>query len=336
MIDGANLPAGLVADANGLGDLKRAARDNSPETIKQVARQFEAIFMNMMLKSMREASPQESPFDNEQSKMFTGMLDQQLSAQLASKGLGLADVLARQLTQGPSPVAAPGQEQSFNPPGQVDSRLPSSPMGASNSPQTRALQLFEAIRTAILDNQSATGTSALMATPDASLPASIKPSQTDTPESINSFLQRMSRQAEAASAKSGIPTNWLLGQAALETGWGKKEIQKPDGTPSYNLFGIKAGSSWEGKVVEAVTTEYINGSKQKRVEKFRAYDSYAESFTDFARLMQNNPRFSTAIAQAQRGQSHEQYALALQQAGYATDPAYANKLSQVIRRLNES
>lgn len=335
MIDGVNLPAGLVADANGLGELKRAARDNSPETIKQVARQFEAIFMNMMLKSMREASPQESPFDNEQSKMFTGMLDQQLSAQLASKGLGLADVLARQLTQGQGSVPVAGQELTLSTQPQGNGTVPASPVSTTSTPQTRAMRLFEAMHAAMPETARTTGTSAVLQ-PENSATASVKSNQTDTPESINSFLQRMSRHAESASAKSGIPTNWLLGQAALETGWGKKEIQKPDGTPSYNLFGIKAGSNWEGKVVEAVTTEYSNGSKQKRVEKFRAYDSYAESFTDFARLMQNNPRFSTAIAQAQRGQSHEQYAQALQQAGYATDPAYANKLTQVIKRVNES
>jgi len=202
--------------------------------------------------------------------------------------------------------------------------------------QARAVQLFEAMYASTPAREAATTPSARMPQAETSPSASGKSSASDAPESINSFLQRMSRHAESASASSGIPANWLLGQAALETGWGKKEIQKPDGTPSHNLFGIKAGSNWEGKVVEAVTTEYINGSKQKRVEKFRAYDSYAESFTDFARLMQNNPRFGSAIAQAQRGVNHEQYAQALQQAGYATDPAYASKLSQVIRRVNES
>ncbi len=127
-----------------------------------------------------------------------------------------------------------------------------------------------------------------------------------------------------------MPSHLMLGQAALETGWGKKEIKAADGTPSFNLFGIKATGNWQGKVVEATTTEYINGFKQKRIEKFRAYDSYAESFKDFANMMKSNPRYQQVVANTH---NIEHYAQAMQNAGYATDPAYAKKLASVIQKV---
>jgi peptidoglycan hydrolase FlgJ len=127
-----------------------------------------------------------------------------------------------------------------------------------------------------------------------------------------------------------MPANYMLGQAALETGWGRKEITGRDGTNSHNLFGIKATGGWKGKVVETVTTEYIDGVKQKRVEKFRAYDSYAESFKDFANLIQNNPRYQSVMENIN---SIGGYARAMQNSGYATDPKYANKLASVINKI---
>jgi flagellar protein FlgJ len=125
----------------------------------------------------------------------------------------------------------------------------------------------------------------------------------------------------------------MLGQAALESGWGKRELKGADGTPSNNLFGIKATGNWSGKVVEAVTTEYVNGIKQKRIEKFRAYDSYADSFKDFANLMRNNTRYENVMANLDNVQG---YAKAMQKAGYATDPNYAEKLTSVIKKVSSS
>ncbi len=123
----------------------------------------------------------------------------------------------------------------------------------------------------------------------------------------------------------------MLGQAALESGWGKREIKATDGTSSNNLFGIKATGNWDGKVVEATTTEYINGVKQKRIEKFRAYDSYTDSFKDFANLMRNNPRYENVMANLD---NVNEYTQAMQKSGYATDPNYATKLNSVIRKLS--
>ena len=148
---------------------------------------------------------------------------------------------------------------------------------------------------------------------------------------MQAFRDTMSRHAESASRASGIPASFMMGQAALESGWGRRQITASDGTPSYNLFGIKATGGWQGKVVETVTTEYIDGKPQKRVEKFRAYDSYAESFQDFARLISNSPRYEKVMANLDDVQ---RYAGAIQNAGYATDPAYADKLVSVVRRLS--
>jgi len=150
----------------------------------------------------------------------------------------------------------------------------------------------------------------------------------DVPAHVEAFVQRLLPHAQAASAGTGIPARFMLGQAALETGWGKAEIRGADGQNSHNLFGIKAGAGWKGKTVDIVTTEYVNGRPQKQVETFRAYDSYADSFRDYANLLRSNARYQNVIAQ---GRDAAGFAQGLQQAGYATDPAYASKLMGVIR-----
>lgn len=319
MINSADLSGKVAFDANGLNNLKQAAKENSPEAIKGVAKQFEAIFMNMMLKSMREASPQDNPFDNEQSRTFTSMLDQQLSSNLASKGLGLADVLARQLSK--SGYAATNTMQqavtdesaisgSHLQGGSALIRNPLSPINA------KTLEPKSLENKTLQSNHLPSETNLISNKPLSS--------------SASEFQTRMAQHAEAASRATGVPAHLMLGQAALESGWGKREIKAADGTPSNNLFGIKATGNWDGKVVEATTTEYINGIKQKRIEKFRAYDSYADSFKDFANLMRSNPRYEKVMANLQDVNG---YAQAMQKAGYATDPQYASKLASVIQKV---
>jgi len=322
MINGADLSGNIAFDANGLNGLKNAAKENSPEAIKGVAKQFEAIFMNMMLKSMREASPQDNPFDNEQSRTFTSMLDQQLSSNLASKGLGLADVLARQLSKGNNPISN-SMEQA------VTDVQPTTGYGAQSNP--------------IISNPLSPANSKVIAsTQDYKAPLEYKDTPTETAlinnkvdtkpltDGAAEFKNRMAKHAAEASRTSGVPAHLMLGQAALESGWGKRELKGADGTPSNNLFGIKATGGWDGKVVEATTTEYIHGIKQKRIEKFRAYDSYADSFKDFAKMMSNNPRYDKVMANLDDVHG---YAQAMQNAGYATDPHYASKLASVIQKV---
>ena len=299
MIDSADLSGKLALDANNLDRLKRAAHDNSPAALKAAASQFEALFVNMMLKSMRAATPQDGPFDNEQSRTFTAMLDQQLSQDIASRGIGLADVLARQLSR----VSGLGE---------ADAPLPPAIMRPAPAPQRSASASPLGIAAAAVEQAA----------------SKIARGVSDT---VQAFRDTMSRHAESASRASGIPASFMMGQAALESGWGRRQITGSDGTPSYNLFGIKATGGWQGKVVETVTTEYIDGKPQKRVEKFRAYDSYAESFQDFARLISNSPRYEKVMANLDDVQ---RYAGAIQNAGYATDPAYADKLVSVVRRLS--
>ena len=173
-----------------------------------------------------------------------------------------------------------------------------------------------------------------VATPASSTPAvSTAPTAamgtTAAPASVSQsgFVQRMNAIASRVEQDSGIPSGFMIGQAGLESGWGKHQARMADGSPSHNLFGIKAGSGWTGKVAEVTTTEYVNGQPQKTVAKFRAYDSYEASFRDFARLINQNPRY--AQARQQTG-SVVAYASGLQRAGYATDPAYASKLTQTI------
>lgn len=312
MIDATDLSGKLAFDANSLNKLKNSAKENSPESIKEVAKQFEAVFINMVMKSMRAASPQDSPFDNEQSRTFTAMLDQQLSANLANKGVGLAEVLTRQLTKA-SHGAVDAMEQAVSGDSDVTN---ADTLGVSN------------VMPNLLKESGYTQKPAMVPTTTPMINSLVKPS--DLSGKAAEFHQRLSKHAVAASRETGMPANYMLGQAALETGWGRREIKSRDGTNSHNLFGIKATGGWKGKVVETTTTEYINGVKEKRVEKFRAYDSYADSFKDFAKLIQNNPRYQSVMANVD---SISGYARALQNSGYATDPQYANKLASVIHKV---
>jgi len=145
-----------------------------------------------------------------------------------------------------------------------------------------------------------------------------------------SFIDRLLPYARAAADATGIPARFILGQAALESAWGRKEIRGADGAPSFNLFGIKAGPGWTGKTVEIATTEYVDGVARKVVQTFRAYGSYAEAFADWAKLLTGSARYAKAVA---AGDDAAGFAQGLQSAGYATDPAYAEKLTKVLNHV---
>jgi len=294
-------------DVNGLTALKRQVRESSPEAIKVVAQQFEALFLQMVLKSMREATPHEGMFDSDQSRMYQSLLDQQLAQVLSAKGggTGLAAMIQKQLTRAnvdPQSLDALSGGLPFTPPPKAY-LLPGTPVplplpqgGGGNA-----------------------GISSL-----GSL-GSLPPAESAPPAS-REFVNRVWAHAYEASQATGIPAHFMVAQAALETGWGKSEPRFADGRPSYNLFGIKAGKSWNGAVVEASTSEYIDGAAQKQVERFRAYASYAESFRDYANLLNSNPRYAGVVG----SRDASAFARNLQQAGYATDPMYAAKLERII------
>ncbi|NLY65052.1 MAG: flagellar assembly peptidoglycan hydrolase FlgJ, partial [Alcaligenaceae bacterium] len=146
------------------------------------------------------------------------------------------------------------------------------------------------------------------------------------PQQVRDFIDTMAPAANAAAARSGIPASLILSQAALESGWGKREIKDENGQTSYNLFGIKATGNWDGKVVHIMTTEYINGVARKVQQPFRAYDSYEESFADYAALISNNKRYRHVLTAGNAQEAARQ----IQKAGYATDPQYANKLIRIM------
>ncbi len=307
MISQTDLSGKLALDTKGLDQLRQSAKANSPDALKTAATQFEALFLNMMMKSMREATPQEGMFDNQQTKMYTSMLDQQMSQNLAKRGVGLADVLIRQLSQSSAALAI-GAEQ----PG---------------PPAKEALSIPNLQDAAKYLRPTGSAATAPVAAPVAAMTETGR-AAAERPAHIRAFQDKLGAHADEASRATGVPAKFMLGQAALESGWGKREIKGADGSASHNLFGIKAGPGWKGKVAEAVTTEYVNGVPQTRVEKFRAYDSYADSFRDYAKLLTSNHRYEKVLASAQDASG---FAHGLQRAGYATDPHYATKLTRIIK-----
>jgi flagellar protein FlgJ len=290
----------LAADARSLESLKRAARDNPQAALKKVASQFEALFTQMLLKSMRDAMPRSGMFDSPAQAMYTGMLDQQLAGRVAQNGTGLAEVIAKQLSRTLGAQDRTADRGLRIAPGTA------APSGSALHPASKSTE------NAPTDQDSA--------------PAVRNP-QSAIPEDRSSFISRLWDEAQAAAKATGIAAKFILAQAAHESGWGKGEIKSADGMPTYNLFGIKAGANWTGRTVEVVTTEYEGGVARKVVEKFRAYDSYADAFRDWAGLMTASPRYAQVVAQ---GRNAAGFAYGLQRAGYATDPNYGAKLMRSI------
>jgi len=291
-----------IFDLNSLSALKRQTRSNDPAALKAAAQQFEALFLQTVLKSMRDATPTDGLFDSEQTRMYESLLDQQLSQVIATKGggTGLAAMIEKQLTR-PASTAVPR-----------DGGLPLKPAAQPHPLQTPAK--------AMPIGEEAQPARPLM--PPVTAPSSGAQS-VGTPRE---FINRIWPHAAAASQATGVPASFLAAQAALETGWGRAELRQADGQPSYNVFGIKAGQDWNGPTAEAVTTEYVNGLAQQRVERFRVYGSYAEAFDDYARLLATGSRYSEVMGATDAAS----FARGLQRAGYATDPAYADKLTRII------
>jgi flagellar protein FlgJ len=262
----------LAADGRNLNALKLQAGQKDPAAIKAAAKQFESLFMQELMKSMRQATMKSGMNDSEGEKLGTELLDQQFSVSMSGMPGGLSDLIARQLSQQTAGADA--------------GKLP---------PSTLSLQRG----------------------------ASAAP----TGSTSGDFVQQHKDAAAAVSQESGIPASFMLGQAGHETGWGRHQIRNKDGSSANNLFGIKAGAGWTGKVAEVTTTEYVNGQPRKMLQKFRAYDSTEDSFRDYAKLINENPRYAGA---RQHTASATAYASELKRAGYATDPAYASKLSRAI------
>ena len=287
-------------DFQGFSDLRRMAREDSPEAADMAARQFEALFIQMMLKSMRDAVPVDSGTDGDQTRFYRDMFDQQIALEMSrGEGIGMRESLLRELAPGSAGASAT-----------LDLAMPARRITTPG----RATSVGPAI------------------SPVAVSPASIESSAAQQgwrPESPESFIRELWPHAEAAGAALGVAPEVLLAQSALETGWGRHVIQHGDGDSSHNLFGIKADAGWDGPRVHVQTLEYVNGVPERQRAAFRSYDSPAASFTDYVDFLQRNPRYRQAL---ERVPDAEGYLRGLQEAGYATDPDYANKILDILNR----
>lgn len=329
-----HLSGQFALDLQGLQRLKQTAINAPNEGLEVAAKQFEAIFLQMVLKSMRETIPESGLLDNKRMRFYTDMLDKQWAQHLSGSGFGLAEQLINQLEgRGLVPGSIQGESLIAGIPrgtprvlhdGLVASAPDDSPGKPSMSAPTslgNELLLqprggFVAGGAYAIDNNVSDASTA-----DAS----------ERPVHVARFMDQLAGPARAASRTTGVPAELILAQAALETGWGKHEIPTVDGGNSHNLFGIKAGSQWQGETTDIVTTEYVAGVARKQVESFRVYDSFEDAFTDYARLIGDNPRYAGVVSASN---AHEA-AYALQAGGYATDPAYADKLIAVMASLGE-
>jgi flagellar protein FlgJ len=292
-------------DFHGLNALRHSANQDSQnqQTLRQVAGQFESLFVTMMLKSMRQASLGEGIFDSSQSKMYQDMTDQQLASDLsAGGGLGLQDVILRQL----GGQAAAGNKVTAGQAYSIDTVTIRPAMGA----RVNARIIEQIIEAKPEQNTPVTDAGEVM--------------QFGSPQE---FVEKLWPYAKAAADKIGVAPEVILSQAALETGWGKHVLQTADGDSSFNLFNIKADTSWNGEHTTINALEYRHGKAINEASKFRAYDSYQQSFDDYVQFLQTQPRYREAL---QHTDDAEAFVEHLHKAGYATDPHYADKIKRIM------
>ncbi len=378
--------ASVYTDLHGLQSLKKGANPEDPESLRAVAKQFEGMMLSMMMKSMREANAafeQDGYFNSNETRFYRDMFDQQLTLDMANNGgVGLTDVLVRQLSK-QAPNTVPPLEDRGAPPAlqrlsrldrldRLDRLQPDSeargtpdaglelnaspvrikPLPERSQPETTAEQFMDAVGERIVSAARTVRELAVRAGDEASrrvhdvidelpqvTPASLgsmvkdafkaaddAASAAKTFSSPAEFVKKLYPLAEHAAEQIGVDPKALLAQAALETGWGKHVIRSGDDS-SYNLFGIKADRRWAGERQAVQTLEYRDGVAEKVRDAFRSYQSYAESFMDYARFLQENPRYEQALSAASDPSA---YFDALQEAGYATDPQYSRKIQRIL------
>lgn len=244
---------GFALDVQGLAALKRTAHQDSAAGIKEATKQFEALFLQMMLKSMRAAIPKSEMGKDSQTSLYTDMLDQQWAQSLAGRGMGLADQLSGQL----------GGARAMREPAQPSS---GSPLGSISQASRQAFAAWGRRAAPAVEGGRAAH--------------------------VEAFVARMAGPAQRVAERSGIPAQLIVAQAALETDWGRRQIPTASGADSHNLFGIKAGSQWRGATTDVLTTEYQQGQAQKQTERFRAYPSDEAAFADYARLISSNENYA--------------------------------------------
>lgn len=293
--NGSAAMASVYTDFQGLNTLKAAAHQQTTAAKREAARQFEAVFIEMMLQSMRKATPRDSLFGDSQMRLYRGLYDHQIALDMAQgQGIGLRGMIEKALGIKPQEIVPSVENPS--PLAQVRSEATSPPPSASAT------------------------TTAHLAPPSSEL--------SWPPATPQEFVKTVLPYAQSAAEKIGVSPQVLIAQAALESGWGKRVPTEADGQSSFNLFGIKAGPDWQGKVAIVPTVEYHDGVAYREKARFRAYGSIQASFNDYARLITSQPRYRQALESAGDAAAYLRH---LQEAGYATDPRYAQKIGDVLR-----
>ncbi|WPN50328.1 flagellar assembly peptidoglycan hydrolase FlgJ [Pseudomonas sp. P9_2] len=392
--------SGSYSDLNRLNQLKVGDDKNSEGNMRKVAQEFESLFLNEMLKSMRSATDalgKDNPLNTPAAKQYQEMYDQQLAVSMSREGggIGLADVLMRQMQknkpveaqaatlQGP---AADGPVKKVDVPTEIAAGTQAEgPLGRSNGqrplwayrvaepqagavashsndmelmnqrrialpskltdrllagivPSTQVVANAAPLRNSAADDNVINSSARTFAVPSGRMQvygrAIAQPPLAPAKKAFSSqdeFVATMLPMAKAAAARIGIDPKYLVAQAALETGWGKSVMRAEDGSSSHNLFGIKAGQSWQGGQARAITSEFRDGAMVKETAQFRSYSSYQDSFHDLVTLLQSHDRYKEVVKSAD---NPEQFVRELQKAGYATDPDYASKISQIAKTMN--
>ena len=396
--------SGAYTDLNRLTAMKNGDRD-SEANLKKVAQEFESLFVSQMLKAMRSANEvlaKDNPMNTAATRQYQDMYDQQLSVSMSRNagGIGLQDVLMRQLSKIKSTAGAPAAVNGLSGPASADAsktaaapaqtglatHIAQRPLWASRSVapaaaadgtvhndvaalNSRRLSLPSKLSDRILAGivpasvqDAASGATTLKnriavsnavaaaksagsegngdwtVGPQTSPSADAYVRRVQTPlapgksafANADEFVATMLPLAKDAAARIGVDPTVLVAQAALETGWGKSIMRQSDGSSSHNLFGIKAQGGWKGPEARAITSEFRDGKMVKETADFRSYDSYASSFHDLVSFLQNNSRYQETLKSAD---NPEQFVKQLQKAGYATDPAYASKISQIAKQM---
>lgn len=322
MQPGLGTDASVYTDLTGLQKIKqlnKGSTEDRDQALEQVAQQFESVFLGMMMKSMRDANKafeDEEMSGSSEMKFYQQMFDQQLTLSLSNKGVGIAEAMVRQLKQGISSDEVPSA---------------ASPIAEGSDLSNYFKNVIEKVVGNVVDDavrsRSAGGAESIMTGSSVSDQKTLRKSEENL--TLETFKEHLLPLAHKAAKALGVDAGVILSQAALETGWGRHMIKDQDGRNSYNLFGIKAGNDWQGDTAVVSTLEYRNGIPAQEKASFRSYNSYEESFRDYVSFLQSHSRYQEAL---KSGADASKYLNGLQQAGYATDPEYADKIMGIVEQ----
>ena len=306
-----------VLDTHNLDSLRKRALNNDETALKEVAKQFESLFTNMLMKSMRAANAAfeaDSPMNNNYTQFYRDMQDKQMAADMSQSGsMGLADVIVRQLSN------------------DGGNYMPASSLQGDTNPlqNIKAVNNATAADKALPEDKEVTAVPAVddgkQANAAFSMADAARPMQFNSPEE---FVASLAPFADTVAKRLNVSPDVLLAQAALETGWGKKVSTDNNGGSSHNLFNIKADKRWEGATTSVDTLEFTDGVAKREKHQFRSYENFQSSFNDFADFLQSGDRYRDAL---RNSADSAQFLNGLQDAGYATDPNYAAKIQNVMK-----